>query len=804
MRRRFLAAAVAMAPLLAVGAGAACAATEISTSTTTPVATATAAAGAPSDVDIASGGSINPTAAGAALTLNSNNTVSSEGSISFSNVDNATGIQVDGGYTGLVNNTGAITINETYTAPVSTTTGIAYGNWASGGNRIGILVTGSQPFNGGITTTGAISIQGNNSYGIVVDDSITGSLLSLTVTPASGATAASVANGSITVTGNGVAGLYVTPNGGVGGNVRITSITANGIGARGAVIDGNVGGTVNISSSVTASGYRSNSRPTTPYYSSQYTPDQLEQGGSAVSIGANIGNGLIISAPPCPLSTTNLDQDGDGVPDSLQGTGAMTSYGSAPALQIGSTSRSVELGVVGTGADGYGLVIQGSVAANGVYDPLLTPALPGVVSATAIQIGGPGDAATILDNGLHNTGAITATAFQADATAIHIGSGATVATVANDGSISASSSQVNSATTPTAVTIGNGPSTVTIPAPAPVNVTALQIDAGASVGSITNSKILSATLSGTGGVGGTVAGIIDQSGSVTSIQNTGNITAVLNQTYVPTQMPGTIVGIDISKGTSAQTITQGFAPGVHGAADYVSTTAYSAGAIAVENGEAYVALAAVATGQDPLNNPTLWKAIGTTSPSIIGSIYFGNGGSTLTVTGGLVAADTIGLGGGVNTITVNGDAPSVVSGVTIAGTVVSGRDHRRGQIDPHPERAERHAERHLCRDLQRQRGQCRGGRHAAGGRQSHGRDAHRVPYRRGLDLRVRGAARHHPAERADRAVGDLYDRPDHRPGYDQRRDRSAPVSSTTHPICIPPRRAMSPPTRRTAAPARCS
>ncbi|MEO7027501.1 MAG: hypothetical protein ABI056_08105, partial [Caulobacteraceae bacterium] len=571
MKRVLFATAAAVAPLLLAAVEPAWAATEITTSTTTPVATATANNGAPDNVDIAVGGSINPTASAAALTLNSNNTVSSEGSISFSNVDNATGILVLGGNTGSVNNTGAINIGETYVAPVNPLTGLAYGDWASGGNRYGIAVGGPGTFTGGITETGAITIQGNSSYGMLLDAPITGNLTMLTVTPASGSTAATVQNGSITVTGNDVIGLYVTNNAGVGGNIRVTGTTARGINAQGVVIDGNVGGGVNISAGVSATGYRSTTRPSSPSISTQYTADQLEQGGAAVSIGANIAQGLIISAPPFPTSTTNLDLDGDGVPDTLQGTGAVTSYGSAPALQIGAVGRSVELGPVNLSTGGYGLVIQGSVSADGVYDPLITPTLPSVVPATAIQIGIANGGPVTLDVGLHNSGSISANAYQADATAIHVGANATVPTLANDGTILATSTQVNSATTPTPVTIGFGPATITIPTPLPVNVTGVLIDSGANVPSLTNSKLIAATLTGAGGVGGnSVSAIVDNSGSLVNVENTGSITATRNQTFVATPIMGATTAIDISHGTGAQTISQDLAPGVAGAQPYNS------------------------------------------------------------------------------------------------------------------------------------------------------------------------------------------------------------------------------------------
>jgi len=693
MKRTILAAAVATAPILLALASGAHATTDISSSTSTPVATATANAGAPDDVDITSGGSIAPTVAGvAAATLNSNNTLTSQGSISFNDLDNVIGIKVEGGYSGLLDNSGSITISESYVAPTNPYTGTAYGNWASGGNRIGILVTGPGSFAGSFFNTGAISVVGNGSYGILMDAPILGDFHSLVVTPAAGSTAATVATGSITVTGNNVVGLDVTPNSGIGGNAYITTITARGIGAQGAVIDGNVGGTVNISSSINASGYRTVTRPTTPFYSTQYTADQLEQGGVAVSVGASIGHGLIISAPPLPLSTTNLDQDNNGVPDLIQGTGDIESDGAAPALQIGSTTKSIDLGEVGTGANGYGLVIQGDVVANGVYDPLIAPLLPNVVPATAITIGGLGGASTILDGGLHSTGSISAVAYQASATAIHLGAGALVPAIVNDGTILANSTQDNSATTPIAVTIGNGPgqsgnlpSTITIPAPKPVTVTGILIDTGADVTSISNSRSITASLSGTGGVGGNATAIEDYSGTLANVSNTGNITAELNQTFITTPMPGTVTAIDMRYGTGPQTITQSIAPSLATAAAFNLTTAYAVGAIVSEvtttttsegvttnANNVYVALDATVAGEDPVGNPSLWKLLGTNTPTILGSVYFGNGGSTLTVNGGTLIGTVIDLGAGVNTVTVNGPLATTLNGVVVSGASATG------------------------------------------------------------------------------------------------------------------------------------
>ncbi len=337
--------------------------------------------------------------------------------------------------------------------------------------------------------------------------------------------------------------------------MRIGTISATGVGAQAVVINDNVGGSVDISQGVVATGYRSTSRSTNPALSVLYTPDEMQQGGAAVTIGGNLGNGLIISAPPPILSTSNLDLDGNGVPDTLQGKGIVNSFGSSPAIQIGAvasgggTAPNITLGAFSNAAiSGYGFVVQGTVAANGLFDQLTTPNLPAPVAATAIQIGGPilitppvsvtvGGVTTVtpavfepsgtvnIVGGLYNSGTISAASYQGDATAIRVGAGGIAPTIHNDGSIFAVSTQVNSATT---VTV-NGSGIPSTPAPVPVAVTAIAIDPGGSVTTIANNSGITAEISGTGGVGGAATAIIDKSGTLQNIQNTGSIVAELNQ-----------------------------------------------------------------------------------------------------------------------------------------------------------------------------------------------------------------------------------------------------------------------------------
>lgn len=662
-------AAVASAPLLA--AGAAGAQVQITTSTTTPVATATASNGAPADIVITSSGSIAPTSPTAAVTLNSNNTVTNNGSIGLKDQSNSEGILVLGGFTGQVISTGSITLTESYAPTTSTTNGLPQGAFAQGSDRYGIEVTGPGIFTGGITATGAITIQGNTSDNILIDAPITGPFIMETVTPATSTSSAVVAIGTYSITGDHSVGVHVTPTGGVGGNVEIQAVSATGVGARAVVIDGAVGGGINIAGAVTATGYRSTTFNNIPSLLATYTPDQLQQGGSAVKIGADVAHGLLISAPPpiIPPGNTTADADKNGVPDFEQTTGAVSSFGSAPALKIGAVGKNVTLGTVikGTGPTPYGIVVQGSVNANGVYDTVSTTQLPGPVPATAMQIGFDGSGATVIQGGIHNSGAIDAAARQADTTAIHIGSGATVDTINNHGFITASSLQVTNLTTGFV----------------PLNTDAILIHKGATVTTINNSNEITANLTGSAGLGGNIGAIVDKSGTITTVNNSGQIAANAIQTVVSAPMPFTATAIDISGGNAPQSITQTLSAVAAKSTPFSASTAYAQGALVnfapvvttVSNTTAvagptnvYEALTTTTAGQDPGTYPTLWRQVGVLLPTISGAIKFGNGGSTLTVDAGTVIG-AIDLGAGVNTINVNGPSTttSVVGAISDEG-----------------------------------------------------------------------------------------------------------------------------------------
>jgi hypothetical protein len=487
-------------------AGAAQAETTISTTVATPVATATAASGARDDIKITSAGTVQPTSAGAAVTLNSNNTVTNEGTIKFQNVNDATGILALGGMTGGVRHAGTITIDESTEIKDADGDGDMDGPFATGARRYGIRVTGPGNFHGDVVQSGgSITIEGNDSAGISVETAIDGSVRTA---------------GAIAVTGANTYGVHTTST--VGGDVAILSATSvQGQGAVAVATDDNIGGKLVLGNAITATGFRYTTRGADAAVA-KLDADDLLIGGPAVRVRGDVFGGVVVDAPPANLDPNNADEDGDGVADASETTGAITSIGSAPAILIGSESRGVRLGFTGTGANAYGLNIKGSAQALGIYDG---------VSATAVQLGGLGGNVTV-DGGVRVSGAVSATAVKAGAVGLHLGSGASTPKILVDGG------SIKAAATATDA----------------VDVRAVRIDAGAGVSYLGNSGDISAVITGTKG---SATAILDSSGSLGLIENVKTILAGFSSSETSPTITGKAIALDLRANTAGVTVRQG-------------------------------------------------------------------------------------------------------------------------------------------------------------------------------------------------------------------------------------------------------
>ena len=528
MRKRLMAAA-AIAPLM-LGYHAAHAQTlTISSDTSTPVATATAVNGGPGDIVLNTGVTFTIKDTTPAITLNSVNNLSLSGTIGSNNIDNATGVLIQGA-TGTVNNGGTISLSESFTPSDSANSdGITEAPYAQGTGRIGIRMTG--PLNGSIVNSGTIQIQGNNSIGISIENT-----LSPVPDPTTGVTSAAlVDSGTITMVGDNSFGVKTT--GEIVGSVSFvggSGIAIKGQNSVGFQTNAPIDGALYFAGTISTTGYAVTARQSGQELTNiQKTPADLQQGGPALQLRGSVLGGVFLAAPPpSTVSTdTTTDADGDGVVDSSEGTSSLTTYGSAPVIQIGGSSA-ITLGNWGhstaTQNNDAGLIIEGTVTSQGVWDG---------VSATAVDIGAYTDANGVvthngvnLTGGILVTGTVSATSYQADATAIHLESGVTGGGLANTGSITAS---VTSSGTNTA--------------------TALQIDSGATLSSITNTFLIGATVTGDSA---NATAIIDKGGGITSVYNSGTIGANLDPATAGEPVTGKAVALDLSANTSGITITQ--------------------------------------------------------------------------------------------------------------------------------------------------------------------------------------------------------------------------------------------------------
>lgn len=405
MKRLFVSAAAL--PLLY--AASATAETRISSATTAPVRTSTVAAGQPDSLVIETAGSIAPTTAGAAVTVDSSHAVTNNGSISFNGVSGATAILATGQVGIGITNGGSISLVEDYTATDADSDGDVDGAFAQGSGRYGIRVQSPTFVVGAIGHSGTITIEGNDSAGISVETRQVGSVTT---------------SGSVSVLGDRGVGVRVDS---ISGDVKILgAVSAQGEGSVGVQV-GQVDGALVLQNGISVTGYRSNTRQTDAVRA-KFDADDLKQGGPAVRITGSVARGVLLDRPPADTSTTDTDEDDDGVADTAEAVAAIAVYGGAPAIDIGGATA-ISLGAIGSGVLQYGFVNRGTVTADGVNDG---------VAATALRIGQAGGGTVAVQTGIYNDGGtIVGRAYLAQSTGVLLGAGAIVPAFVNTGTVGA-------------------------------------------------------------------------------------------------------------------------------------------------------------------------------------------------------------------------------------------------------------------------------------------------------------------------------------------------------------------------------
>ena len=557
----------------------------VSTATTAPLQTSTANAGAASDITITNTGTIAPTTANTtAVTVNSNNDVVNNGTISFNNLNDTVGVRLAPGLTGSYSGSGAINLLEDYTradTDSDTDTTEPDGPLAQGSNRIGILLSPGGAFTGDIRIDatnnvanpvgGSISVEGNNSAGVSLQSDLIGSYIQ---------------NGQVSVVGTNAVGVDL--RGDVSGNVQIGSeqvttgtagvarvdgtgnplpvtggVSVRGENAVAVRVLGNVGGEFMIDGAISSTGFAqgnlsnyedpddADDNDTGNDEPIPLDADDLLVGGSAVEIRGDLARGFLINgaAVGTPDSTPDVKDVTQNFNEN-RATGTVSSLGSAPALVIrsldGAAGDAIVLSrvretildnldddnddniseVIGVFDYDYGFVNRGVISSSGVNKGF---------NATGALIAGSADGThtTTIEGGLFNGGSISAVSFEANASGLVLGAGAITPQIVNNGAITATA---NTQTTHVA--------------------NALRIEAGADVGSVTNNGLISTSVDS---YSGDAIAFQDLSGSVDTFTNTSRITAGFIDDDITddiTDGPGRTIAIDLSHNAGAVQLTQ--------------------------------------------------------------------------------------------------------------------------------------------------------------------------------------------------------------------------------------------------------
>jgi uncharacterized protein with beta-barrel porin domain len=581
MRRRFMFASALVS--LTVAAPAAFADRDVTTEITDVLATATAGTGnVPDNIVISSTGRVTRTNAdAAAVTLNSDNSVSNDGTISITtDEDDAVGVHIVGGNTGDFTNTGRIEVLSE-TAQTFGEDGRLDGEIATGSNRVAILVDGAAVFTGDIllSTGSVIVVRGNDSAGIRILTNLDGNFTH---------------GGTLSMGGSDSFGIEA--RGDISGDMLIGgSVTATGEDSTAISINGDVGGRLLVSGTVSSSGYRFTGVLTDAVLGETVLDaEDRQNSGSALVVSGNVADGLLVNGPISDDPDTALNEAGVSA-------ASITTRSGSVAMHILADAQDIVLGQVvipaiaddpDTAADesepqqllGYSFINRGVISASGDIDG---------VDGQALRIDGTGGFTATLSDGMLNQGTISTVTYtnadkSATSTSLALGAGAIVPVLNNTGILRA-----------TTVGIGG-------------TARALIIEAGGSMPSLINHGDLGAISVG----GGSVVAVRDFSGTLNSVENTGILRAVygLPSTGV-TAVPYEQVALDLSYATADSVVRQ-----------YLADNAADGAVVSITGDILF------GTGNDSLTIET---------GSVTGALSFGDGADSLTISGGGVVTGAL-------------------------------------------------------------------------------------------------------------------------------------------------------------------
>lgn len=568
--------------------------TTIDTDQDTPIVTSTAGPNdTPDDVTIGVDVNITPPN-GTAITIDSDNTVVSNGNITIENADNAVGVDLQGGNTGgFTLAGGSLQIVEDYTPQDTNGNRIADEDFAQGTGRTGILISGASPFAGNISVENSarVIVEGKDSYGIRIEN-------------------AAGLNGDINLQGLmnilGENSRAVSLEGNLNGNfVNAGDISVRGEGSSAIVSSGDITGQLNNSGMISNSAYRITNRQ--PFgIRNRVVDDGLEQAGSAIQVNGNIANGIFLE------EIITRDDNGNVIAAESR-TSSVAQQGSAPAILIDGQGTPIAIGIVASITDPndddfnaeeqYAFVNQGTLIASGVYND---------INATAFEVR---DATLV--NGINNTNSLSASTFRSGmsgaqdtdtvgstglARVIVLGSGAIADEINNSGLIIANVTEAIDEIYADRTNILDARD---------LQAVAIDIEANASLARIVNTNSITAVLTGRSGE---AVAIRDASGTLTFIENSGSISALgtTSDSRGEESTNFNLIALDLSANTTGITLNQ-IAP----------------------------------VDPDPTDNITPAR------PVISGNIFLGSGDDNVTIQAGIVSGDLT-FGDGADSLSLSG------------------------------------------------------------------------------------------------------------------------------------------------------
>jgi autotransporter-like protein len=436
-----------------------------------------------------------------------------------------------------------LTISSATTASVSTST-------AANGTPGNITIAPG----GSIASVGnvAVTLDSNNSVvnnGLITN---TGSLTSVGVNILAGHTGSFTNTGNITVLGTGNTtvssfGVELSGNGAFTGNILLgnTSVIAvTTTNAQGLGLVSDLTGNVTVGGSITATGQDAKGVLIRSSMTGSFTNRGIvtvsgggtsttvinPAPGSAIGVGGSIHGGFLNAGPINGSDTTPAA--------SINGTSTAPALFIAPTVagDVGAQS----IGILQDATDpGFSIINRGRITSSGDQPS---------ISTVGMQIGNSaGNIAlqSVLDGGILNAGTISASATSSNANAT-----AALPTVSNATAVIIGSSAV----VPQIVNTASGNITATTGGPIGGTATAITILSNASLPQLTNAGLISANAGATTTSIGTLIaqGIVDSSGTLLNITNSGTIAATATVLDTNTQIA---TAINLGVTSLAQTVT---------------------------------------------------------------------------------------------------------------------------------------------------------------------------------------------------------------------------------------------------------